>query len=121
MTDDQFEEFYRNLVERMLEEGVPPGVVGRVLLADDELVKETQKKVRIRKYGTDDLNDYLEQVQWDTLEWAKTTLASGAPAAQARVAATVLGKQMTVAAKRTPQGERDTAEQILQMFADMRK
>ena len=116
MTGEELE----GLVERCLGEGVPPGVVARVFDLDDDLVKEKQKEVRKAKYGTDDLNDYLEQVQWDTLEWAKTTMANGAPAAQARVAATVLGKQMTVAAKRTPQGERDTAEQIMEMFARMR-
>ena len=116
MTGEELE----GLVERCLEEGVPPGIVARVFDLDDDLIKEKQKEVRKAKYGTEDLNDYIEQIQWDIIDWAKTTMATGAPAAQARVAATVLGKQMTVAAKRTPQGERDTAEQLMEMFARMR-
>jgi len=63
-----------DLVGKMLGEGVPAGVVSRVFELDIELVKDEQKKVRVRKYGTEDLNDYLEQMQWTPSKWRERYL-----------------------------------------------
>jgi hypothetical protein len=95
-------------------------VVSRVLDLEPDLVAEAQKDVRIRKYGTDDLNDYMEQMQWDAVEVARTTLANGSTAEKARFVSSILSKQMTAAAKRAPEGQRDNAEKMLEMFAAMR-
>lgn len=108
------------LVERMLGEGVPPGVVSRVFDLDADLVKAALKGIRVRKYGTDDLNDYMEQMTWDAIEAARTAIATGSSAEKNRVLATVLGKQMTAAVKRNPEGQRDAAGKIMEMFGHMR-
>jgi predicted alpha-1,6-mannanase (GH76 family) len=109
------------IVEKMLVEGVPPGVVSRVFDLDLDLVKDEQRKVRIRKYGTEDLNDYMEQMQWDAIETARTTLATGSTAEKSRFVSAILGKQMTAAAKRTPEGEREKRDQVEEMFRKMRE
>jgi hypothetical protein len=109
-----------DIVGKMLGEGVPAGVVSRVFELDIELVKDEQKKVRVRKYGTEDLNDYLEQMQWDAIEVARTILANGSPSEQSRYVSAILGKQMTAAAKRAPQGERDQMDNVMEMFKHMR-
>lgn len=108
------------LTERLLGEGVPPGVVGRVLELDPELVAETLKKVRVRKYETDDLNDYMEQMTWDAVEAARTAIATGSAAEKSRVMSAILGKQMTAAAKRNPEGQRGQIAKLQQMFGEMR-
>ena len=99
----------QTITERMLEEGVPPGVVARVLDLDDELVKETQSQVRVKRYGTDDLGDYTEQMQWKMMEVALNTLENGSVAEKARVMSTVLGKQISAVSKRSPESERSRA------------
>jgi len=108
------------ITERMLEEGVPPGVVARVLDLDDELVKDTQSKVRVKRYGTDDLGDYTEQMQWKMMEVALNTLEHGSTAEKARVMSTVLGKQIAAVAKRSPEAERSQREAVEELFEQMR-
>ncbi len=108
------------IVERMLSEGVPTGVVSRVFDLDLDLVKEEQRKVRVRRYGTDDLNDYLDQMKWDAIETARNTLATGSVAEKARFVTTILGRQIAAASKRSPEDERDRKAQVDEMFRTMR-
>ena len=116
MTPDELQQ----IVKSMLAEGVPPGVVSRVFDLDIDLVKEEQKRTRVGKYNTDDLNDYMEQMQWDAVEVARTILATGSTTEKARYVSAILGKQMSAAAKRAPEGQRDSAAKMLEMFAAMR-
>lgn len=116
MTPDEL----KGIVASMLSEGVPPGVVSRVFDLDLDLVKDEQKKVRVGKYNSDDLNDYMEQMQWDAVEVARTILATGSSVEKARFVNAILGKQMTAAAKRSPEGQRDQLSKMEEMFAKMR-
>ena len=108
------------ICERLLTEGVPPGVVSRVFDLDPELVKTAQAKVRVRRYGTEDLSEYLEQIQWDTLDRVRDIIAKGSPSDQVKFAGALLGKQMAVAARRTPEKQRETTDRVLAMFENMR-
>jgi hypothetical protein len=108
------------ICERLLEEGVPPGVVARVFDLDPDLIKLAQSKVRVRRYGTEDLSEYLEQIQWDTLDRVREIIAKGSPADQVKFAGALLGKQMAVAARRTPEKQRETTDRVLAMFENMR-
>lgn len=116
MTSDEL----KGIVKSMLSEGVPPGVVSRVFDLDLDLVKDEQKRVRVGKYGTDDLNDYMEQMQWDAVEVARTILATGSSVEKARFVNAILGKQMSAAAKRAPEGQRDSSDKMMELFAAMR-
>jgi hypothetical protein len=109
------------IIEKMLLEGVPPGVVDRVFPGVGlDTIKEAQKQVRVAQYGTDDLNDYLEQMQWMAVEDAMTTFQTGSATERARVRSAILGKQMTAAAKRPPEGTRNQRQAFDKMFAHMR-
>lgn len=111
---------FEAIVERFLEEGTPPGVVSRALNLEIDLVKDAQKKVRVRKYGTDDLDDYTEQTQWDAVEVFKTVLATGSTSEKARFASIILGKQLSAIGKRKPQSQREQTEQLEDLFREMR-
>jgi hypothetical protein len=109
-----------SIVEKCLVEGVPPGVVSRVFELDIELVKTAQKEARVHKYNTDDQNDFFEQMVWDTIDWVRTTLASGSNTDKAKVATAILGKQMTAALRRAPQGDREDRDEWMDIFEKMR-
>jgi hypothetical protein len=108
------------IVECLLEEGVPPGVVSRVFQLDPELVKTAQGKVRVRRYGTEDLSEYLEQIQWDTLDRVRDIIANGSTTDQVRFAGAILGKQMALTARRTPETQRKMTDQVMTMLEGMR-
>jgi hypothetical protein len=113
-------ELLETMVERLLGEGVPPGVISRAFQLDLELVKQRQAQVRKAKYGTDDLSEYMEQMQWTAVEEALKTMTSGSVAEKTRFVSAILGKQMAVAARRTPESQRKATEGLLEMMAGMR-
>lgn len=109
-----------SLVGSLLIEGVPVGVLSRVFQLDPELVKDAKSKVRVQQYGTDDLQEYTEQLQWDALESARDTLANGSASEKTKLMSSVLGKQIALNARRTPEGQRRTQEALIDVFAKMR-
>ena len=111
---------FEDIAVAMLTEGVPPGVVARVLRLDPDLVKQAQSKLRIRKYGTDDMTEYLEQIQWDTLDEVRTIIRQGSPADKVRFAAVMFGKQIAVASRRTPEKTREVTDRVTAMLEEMR-
>jgi hypothetical protein len=117
MTGDELE----FIVERLLEEGVPPGVLSQVFDVDPDVMKEVQSSIRVSKYGTDDMSEYLEQLQWKTVDEMMNLMATGSSAEKIRLASTVLGRQMVAAAKRTPADQRDQRDALLDALADMRQ
>lgn len=108
----------RAIVHGLLIEGTPTGVVSRVLHLDEDLIKQHQKIVRVERYGTADMEEYKEQLQWDALEFARVTLAKGKPAEQARVMSTLLGKSM--AGTRVPDSVKEARAELDQVAEDMK-
>lgn len=108
------------LVVRCLEEKVPSAVVGRIFGLDQELVDAARSQVRIQRYGTDDMTDYMEQLQWETIEDALRVLKSGSAAEKARVYSMVLGKQVALSARRTPESVRNSQDAVLGLLEGMR-
>ena len=108
------------ICEALLVEGVPPGVVARVFHLDGDLVKKLQTKLRIKRYGTEDLSEYLEQIQWDTLDEVRAIIAKGSTTDKVRLAGMLMGKQMAVAARRTPEGQRQLTDRVISMLENMR-
>lgn len=108
------------LVVRCLEERVPRAVVARVFGLDEDLVREAQNHVRVERHGTDDLSDYMEQLQWETVEDALRVLKNGSAAEKARVHSMVLGKQVALSARRTPESVRNSQDAVLELLTGMR-
>ena len=109
----------RVIVERLLSEGVPSTVVARSFDLDTDVVREALSGVRARQYGTDDIAEYVEQMQWDAVARAREVIASGGPEAT-RFVSSILGKQMTQVQKRTPEGQRARTEAVLDALARAR-
>jgi len=108
------------IVFDLLAEGVPPSVVARALNLDAALVKQSQHEVRIKRYGTDDLTEYNEQLLWDSIERAREVIAKGSATERDRLLGMVLGKQIALTARRTPEGQRRTQDSLLTALEDMR-
>ena len=48
------------------------------------------------------MTEYMEQLQWDAVDEARQTIATGSAAEKSRVLGMVLGKQVALSARRTP-------------------
>ncbi len=108
------------LVTRSLEEGVPPSVVARIFEIDVKLVKDVLSEVRVRAYGTDDMAEYLEHVQWGALAEAFDIIRHGSYQDRTRFTAAILGKQLAVAGRRTPEGQRELQSRLEEILDKQR-
>lgn len=108
------------IVESLLVEGVPPGIVARVFTLEPDLVKEIQRNVRVKRYGTDDLTEFTEQLQWDAIDKAREVIFSGSAVDSTRFVSAILGKQIALAARRTPDSQRRATDAVLDLFEKMR-
>lgn len=109
------------LVAKLLENGALPGTVARTFDLDLELVKEAQSRLRITNYGTDDVTEYLDQIQWDTLQEVQSIMARGTVADKIRFASIILGKQVALNARRKPETERVRTDALLDALTNMRE
>lgn len=109
------------VVESLLAEGVPTGVISRVFSLDVEMVKQCQRVVRIRRYGTDDLAEYIEQMEWDAIDKARDVIEHGSQADQNKILSTVLGKRVALTGRRTPEGQRRNQEAMIDALSAMRE
>lgn len=109
------------IVEALLVEGVPPGIIARVFDLEAELIKNMQREVRVKRYGTDDLTEFTEQLQWDAIDKARTIIWTGSAVDSTRFVAAILGKQIALAARRTPDSQRRATDAVLDLFETMRK
>lgn len=116
MSPDELEE----VVCSLLEEGVPPTVIARALELEPSLVKFAQQTVRVKRYGTDDITEYNEQLMWDAIERAREVIAHGSATERDRLLQMVLGKQIAVSARRTPEKQQRAQETLLETLANMR-
>jgi hypothetical protein len=91
---------YELLVRRSLEAGVPPGVVAGIFELTTDVAKELQRQVRVERYGTADMAEYLDSIQFQTLERAQQLLEEGSPEQAARIVNSVFGRQLANAGKR---------------------
>lgn len=108
------------IVESLLVEGVPPGIVARVFTLEPDLVKEIQRNVRVKRYGTDDLTEFTEQLQWDAIDKAREVIFSGSAVDSTRFVSAILGKQIALAARRTPDSQRRATDAVIDLFEKMR-
>ena len=93
-------ETYEILVRRALEAGVPPGVVAGIFELTTDVAKELQRQVRVERYGTADMAEYLDSIQFQTLERAQQLLEGGSAEQAARIVNSVFGRQLANAGKR---------------------
>lgn len=108
------------LVRRSLENGVPSGIVSAIFGLDEAVVKRVRTDVLVKAYGTADQAEYLEWVEWKTLERCYQIVEHGTPAEVSRVATTVLGRQIARRSKATGETQRATMEELAQAMEEMR-
>jgi hypothetical protein len=110
----------KDLVSRCLQEGIPPGVVSRVFDLDQGLVKATQREVNVKRYGTDDMTEYMDYLRRAAVEEALRIIEGGSAADKTRTLGLILGKEMAYSARRTPEWKRDSQNAIIELMENMR-
>ena len=114
-------DIYEALLRRSLERGVPSGVVAAVFELPLDVVKEMAKEVKVTRFNTADQGEYLEHIQWETLERVEQMIRSGTPDQAARIATAVFGKQIQAAGRRPSSALEEQRGELMDAFRDIRE
>jgi hypothetical protein len=109
------------VVKALLGRGVPSAIVADVFGLDLELVKKAQSQGRVERYGTDDMTEYVEQMNWEAIEEARRIIQHGSSTEKSRMLGMVLGKQVALTGRRTPESVRNSQLAVVEMMERMRE
>jgi hypothetical protein len=121
VTDVGYLEVYEALLRRSLERGVPTDAIADIFELPTETVKEMAKECKVTRFSTADQGEYLENLQWLTLERTEAIIRNGSPDQVARIATTVFGRQIAVAGKRPSSALEEQRAEIMEAFAGVRE
>jgi hypothetical protein len=112
MTEEEFTE----IVERLLEVGVPPTAVAKAFSIDPFIVRERMNDLRVAKYGAAELSEFVQAIQWEALELFRDSLHTAPHAMRQRSIAGILGKTMSLTARQTPETSGIMRAQLMQFM-----
>lgn len=108
------------MVRRCLAHGVPTGVVAEIFELDREKVAEAKKQLQVTEYGTSDLAEFRENLEWKTLDRCNWILEHGSPSEISKIATTVLGRQIAKGAKVVSDSQREAQAGLASKMEAMR-
>lgn len=113
-------DIYEALVRRSLERGVPAPVVAEVFELPLDSCKQLKAQLMVQRFNTDDQAEYLEHIQWETLERVEQMIRNGTPDQAARIATAVFGKQIAAAGRRPSSALEEQRQKMTDLFAGIR-
>ena len=121
MTEASYLEVYEALLRRSLERGVPNAAVADIFELPLETVKEMSRECRVGRFGTHDQGEYLENLQFETLERVQHIIRHGSPDQVARIATAVFGRQIAAASKRPSTTAEDQRTELMEALTGVRE
>lgn len=109
------------IVKRLLEAGVPSGVVATVFDLDAEIVATLRRELLVEEYGTADQTEYLTWLQWKTLERVQAIIERGTPAEVSKIATSVFGRKIAASGRQASEGQKEALEKMTATLAAMRE
>jgi|HubBroStandDraft_6_1064221.scaffolds.fasta_scaffold00184_20 hypothetical protein len=107
-------------VNALLQEGVPVGIVARVFSLDEDLVDKQRKKLRVEKYGTADMEDFLEQIEWQAIDVVRNVLKTGTTTEKARYTNLVMSGRIRARTKRVSDSVKEGRERLTEELEAMK-
>ena len=114
-------EMYEALLRRSLERGVPDAAVADIFDLPVDVVKEMSREVKVTRFNTTDKNEYVENLEWETLERVGQMVRMGSPEQVARISTAVFGKQIQAAGRRPSSAATERQSEIMEALASVRE
>lgn len=94
---------FAEMVDRLLEVGVPPTAVAKAFDIDPFVVRDRMNELRIEKYGAAELSEALAGLQWQAFEQAKAMIYDAPYTVRSRFIMAILSKTMSLTARQSPE------------------
>lgn len=94
---------FAEMVDRLLEVGVPPTAVAKAFEIDPFVVRERMNDLRIERYGAAELSEALAALQWEAFDQAKAMIYDAPYNVRSRFIMGILSKTMSLTARQSPE------------------
>lgn len=115
MTEDEF----TDVVDRLLEVGVPPTAVAKAFGIDPIVVRDRMNDLRIEIYGASELAEATAQMQWQALEQARFMLVEAPYPVRARFIMSILSRTMSLTARQSPETIGNMRRDLLELMSQV--
>lgn len=112
MTTEEFED----IVDRLLEVGVPPTALSKAFGVDVLDIKERLNGLRVQRYGTAELSEGLAGMQWEALEEMKAMIHQAPYDVRARFIMAINSKTMSLTARQNPETLGNMRQDLLDLY-----
>ena len=106
-----------DLVHDLLTNGVTPTTIAYVLGIDPEVTRGILSEMRVRRYGTDELDEAMNGLMWKAYDSAQVILRSGTTQEKIRCISMVLAKTVGLAGRRPPETFQEIREGLQALAA----
>lgn len=106
-----------DLIHSLLANGVTPTTIAHVFDLEPEALRTIQSEIRIRQFGTDELDEAMDFLMWRAYEQANNILRSGTTQEKIRAISMVLSKAVGLAGRRPPETFGAIREQLARLAA----
>lgn len=110
---------FAEMVDRLLEVGVPPTAVAKAFEIDPFVVRDRMNELRIEKYGAAELSEALAGLQWQAFEQAKAMIYDAPYNVRSRFIMAILSKTMSLTARQSPETIGGMRRDLLDLIGGM--
>lgn len=113
------EQEFSEIVDRLLEAGVPPTAVANAFAIDPFTVKDRINDLRVQRYGAAELSEAMQQLQWEAFEQAKRMIYDAPHGPRTRFIMAILGKTMSLTARQNPETMGNMRADLMDLLTGM--
>jgi hypothetical protein len=105
-----------DLVDRLLEVGVPPTAVAKAYGIEPLAVKDRLNELRVEQYGSAELSEATTQMQWEALAQARAMIYEAPYNVRSRFIMAILSKTMSLTARQNPETVGNMRRDLLELM-----
>ena len=113
------DEEFLQIVDRLLEVGVPPTAVAKAFGAEPLVIRDRANELRVAQYGAAELSEALANLQWEALAQARAMIYDAPFNVRSRFIMGVLSKTMSLTARQSPETTATMRRQLLEFMGEM--
>jgi hypothetical protein len=105
-----------DLVDRLLEVGVPPTAVAKAFDVDPFVIRDRQSELRVSQYGAPELAEAMANLQWMALAEARHLMYDAPYSVRSRFLLAMITKTMSLTARQSPETMGTLRKDLLELM-----
>lgn len=119
MEDAEVNELVCTLLDKLLEQGVPPTSIADAWDLDPFEVKDRLNTLRIKRYGAAELSEAMAQLQWEMIDTYRDMMQNAPYNVRARFLMNLVSKTMSLTARQNPETIGNMRQDLMDLMHQM--